>query len=890
MHVVNMFIQKWRESVGNDIYPAFRLILPDKDKDRAVYGLKEKALGRLWTKVLNLAPDSPDAQALSQWKQGAQTSTGNFSQRCYEVIVKRETRSEFGEMGLEEVNAMLDELANGETDQAKQIELLTTFYKRMNATELKWLVRMILRHMHIGATEKVFFRAWHPDGESLYNVTASLKRVCWELTDPTKRLSSDEQQVGLFSCFIPQIASFPKYSSNEIASKNFKGKPFYIEEKVDGERIQMHMSESGQKFRFWSRRAKDYTDTYGDSFDCKTGSLTKRLRGIINPNVRNCILDGEMVAYDPQSKMIIPFGTLKTANFNEQRNKGLTRPMYLVFDIIYLNDTPLVDYSLADRKRALTGIFTEQENGIIGKESYLEVLPYTEATTAEEIDSCLRKIIVQDSEGLVIKDPSSPYVVNARMDTWLKLKPEYMSEFGENLDVVILGGYYGSGKRANILSSYLCGLRVDGTDKFWSFCKVGGGLAAYDYQQIRHITDGKWTRWDVKTPPPNILLAGPDGDYEKPDVWIDPKQSLVVEVKAASVYPTEQYKVGLTLRFPRFRSLRYDKGWEDGLTVSQFTELRQTAEAEAEHKSLELEDRKRGRAGVAPTGRAKRVKLINLSSDEDEGGTDEAKTDALKGTQFCILSDMLTPRYMSKVAVENLVKKHGGTVSQKPDESPGLIPIADKKVIKVNTLLLRDPHADVVRPNWLLDCISEKSLVALEPRNLLSCSPATALIAKGNVDEFGDSYTRPLTYKEISEVLRYMDQFILKEVSKEDSDKLFTGIPDALDSRGLLFMNKTIYFDSHFSSLPLADQFRASDAKRYLEFGGANLVTDTNLDIVVAVAKSDQEARELRIKSADRLIPFRVVSLGWVLKSWEFSNLEIEQDYPVLKDPEPLVT
>lgn len=868
--IIKLFITGWVSDVGKDIYPAFRLILPDKDRERAVYGLKEKALGRLWVKVLNLASGSPDAVSLLNFKQGANQSAGNFGNRCYEVLVKRTSLTEPGTMTVDEVNERLDVLADGETDSAKQIEVLTYFYKHMNATELKWLMRIIVRQMNIGATEKVFFDPWHPDAISLFNVTASLKRVCWELTDPTKRLSSEEAQVSLFACFVPQIASFPKSKSEDIAEKNFKGRKFYIEEKIDGERMQMHMSESGNKFRWWSRRSKDFTETYGESLDDMKGSLTKRLRGIISPKVRSCILDGEMVAYDPATKMIIPFGTLRTANRNEQNDMNLTKPMFVIFDIVLLNDKPLVSHHLSERKRALEAIFTRQENGILGQEGVIEVIDYTIASTSLEIDDCLRKTIAEGSEGLVIKDPTAPYFVNARHDSWVKYKPDYMDGFGENLDVVIIGGYYGSGKRGSILSSYLCGLRADDTDEFWSFFKVGGGLSAFDYQQIRNKTEGKWKKWLKNFRPKNVVLAGPNGDNERPDVWIEPRDSVVVEVKAASVVTSDQYKVGLCLRFPRFRKLRLDKTWEDGLSISQFADLREKAESEAATKELELEDRKRSKG--APPGGSKRMKLINVSSDDDEVDTKEIPGTVFAGSTFTILSDMSSPRYMSKVAVENLVKKHGGRVVQNVE--PGYIPIADTLTIKVVALQKRlYGSIDVFRPNWLLDCINEEKLVALEPRNLLVCTDETADIAKTNVDEFGDSYTRPLTYKEMQQVLIYMDEFALEG---DDLPDLMSEV--AGEGRGMMFNGRRVYLNSDMEGVDLDTQFEAQDAIRYLQFGGAEVVSDIE-GITVAVAKTAEEAKKLRLISSEQTFPFRVVTLNWVLDSWKSGRMEIEDDY-----------
>lgn len=50
-NVINRFIQRWRNEVGPDIYPAFRLIMPDRDKDRPMYGLKEASLGKMLVAV-----------------------------------------------------------------------------------------------------------------------------------------------------------------------------------------------------------------------------------------------------------------------------------------------------------------------------------------------------------------------------------------------------------------------------------------------------------------------------------------------------------------------------------------------------------------------------------------------------------------------------------------------------------------------------------------------------------------------------------------------------------------------------------------------------------------------------------------------------------------------
>lgn len=86
---------------------------------------------------------------------------------------------------------------------------------------------------------------------------------------------------------------------------------------------------------------------------------------------------------------------------------------------------------------------------------------------------------------------------------------------------MIIRGYYGTGRRGGILSSFLCGLRAskqeinDGTthpEKFFSFFKIGGGIKAEDYAEIqRLLPEEKWQDWDPKTSRKYIELAGGGG-------------------------------------------------------------------------------------------------------------------------------------------------------------------------------------------------------------------------------------------------------------------------------------------------------------------------------------------------------------------------------------------
>lgn len=146
--------------MGDDFYPALRLILPDKDRDRPMYGLKERAIAKLLIKLLKIGPKSADASNLLNWKLPGQNTAsgaaGDFPARCHEVLKQRAMRTDVGNMRIAEVNELLDKLAAAQREE-DQLPIFTEFYNRMNADELTWLIRIILRRLNMGSTEKTFF-------------------------------------------------------------------------------------------------------------------------------------------------------------------------------------------------------------------------------------------------------------------------------------------------------------------------------------------------------------------------------------------------------------------------------------------------------------------------------------------------------------------------------------------------------------------------------------------------------------------------------------------------------------------------------------------------------------------------------------------------------------
>ncbi|KAL4796030.1 ATP dependent DNA ligase domain-containing protein [Aspergillus venezuelensis] len=912
--VIDRFISRWRKEVGDDIYPAFRLILPDKDRDRAMYGMKEKVIGKMLVKIMKINKNSEDGLNLLNWKlpgQGATSSmAGDFAGRCYDVLSKRPMRTEVGNMLIEEVNEKLDQLSTASKEE-QQVPILAEFYRRMNPEELMWLIRIILRQMKVGATERTFFDIWHPDAENLYSISSSLRRVCWELHDPNLRLDAEDRGVSLMQCFQPQLAQFQMQSLDRMIDRmrpTEDDQVFWIEEKLDGERMQIHMlsdpsAPGGKRFKFWSRKAKDYTYLYGNGIYDEAGSLTRHLKDAFADGVDNLILDGEMITWNTEQDAPEPFGTLKTAALSEQRNpfqQGI-HPLLRVFDILYLNGRDLTRYTLRVRRNALQKVIKPVHRRF-------EVHTFEEATTKAEVEATLRKAVAEASEGLVLKNPRSPYRLNERHDDWMKVKPEYMTEFGESLDLVVIGGYYGSGHRGGNLSSFLCGLRVDegqasqgSPTKCYSFCKVGGGFTAADYANMRHHTDGKWTEWNPKKPPTTYIeLAGGDAQYERPDMWIKPESSVVICVKAASVSVSDQFRIGLTLRFPRFKRLRMDKDWQSALSVQEFLDLKSNVEQEKKEKEFNVENFRKKRVK-----RTTKKPLTVAGYDENaEVNYAGPSGNIFGGLNFFIMTDANAPVKKSKAELEVLVKANGGKFFQTNNAASDTICIAERRTVKVASLQ-KGGEVDIIRPSWILDCIKQSEIDAglpdlilpLEPKHMFFTTKDKEETVSESHDQFNDSYARDTTMEELRELLENMGKNRRGQTksSPEAIEKLTGRIQEKVDAGwtlppGWLFKGLTIYFpeskDGSTSerSEPEPKSYPSQLARNTARFAGATVASSLKdpsiTHVVVGLETPSSEISSLREKLSKRKKLPHIVEVDWIEESWKERTLLDEERFP----------
>lgn len=136
-----------------------------------MYGLKEKVISKLLVKLMKIDKNSADAYNVTNWKMPARDSDqlglGSFPQRAYIVLKKRAMITEPGNMRISEVNEMLDQLAAAQKEE-NQMPIFEKFYRKMNAEELTWLIKIILRQMKMGATEKTMLNVSYSEICSFY--------------------------------------------------------------------------------------------------------------------------------------------------------------------------------------------------------------------------------------------------------------------------------------------------------------------------------------------------------------------------------------------------------------------------------------------------------------------------------------------------------------------------------------------------------------------------------------------------------------------------------------------------------------------------------------------------------------------------------------------------
>lgn len=368
----------------------------------------------------------------------------------------------------------------------------------------------------------------------------------------------------------PMLAK-PTKSITEVLDR-FEGQEFTCEYKYDGERAQIHYTApSGNDkglLKIFSRNSEDLSNKYPD--------ILSKLSSWIKPTTTSFVLDCETVAWDPAQKRVLPFQQLMTRKRKDVKIEDVkVQVCVFAFDILFHNGDAQVNKTLRERREILRSHFTPVE----GEFTFASA---SDTDQLDEIQILLDTSLENHCEGLMVKmldGPGSAYAPSRRSQNWLKVKKDYLAGVGDSLDLVVVGAYFGRGKRTSKYGAFLLACYNPATEQFETICNIGTGFSDAQLDE----SFASLSKLAIDQPKPfYVHSSNSPGGSEKdaPDVWFEPQ--VVWEVKTADLTVSPRYRAaidqmaegkGISLRFPRFIRLRDDKKAEQATTSRAVAEM-----------------------------------------------------------------------------------------------------------------------------------------------------------------------------------------------------------------------------------------------------------------------------------------------------------------------------
>ncbi|HET9849366.1 MAG TPA: ATP-dependent DNA ligase [Candidatus Dormibacteraeota bacterium] len=459
---------------------------------------------------------------------------------------------------LTEVHSRLMEIAHaaGAGSVEKKRSLFAGLLKDVDAASAKHLVRMALGRLRLGIGDPTVLdalshakkgdRTLRPMLEAAYNRTSDLGMIA-----KTFWVGGESAVEGLkVTVGRPIRSQLAERLPNPEAVIKRLGL-VAVQPKYDGIRVQIH--KNGSEVRIFSRNLEDFTLMFSE-----LTSAAKALRD------QTLILDGEAIAYSKEAEEYLPFqltASRRRVHGIEQAAADLPLIAF-IFDILYRNGKVLTELPYEERLAIA--------DDVIRGSTVLLPAPIIKTDSVEVLTKTLLDNISRGLEGVVVKRPDSPYQAGARNFNWVKLKRHTSGQLNDTVDLVLLGYYFGKGKRAEFgVGALLAGVYDADKDRFATITNLGTGLSDAEWREIHTRAD----KLQVDHKPARV------DSILKPDVWLEPE--VVVEVVADEITPSPRHTAGMTddkqgfaLRFPRVVSFRgADKRPEDATTVKEIAEL-----------------------------------------------------------------------------------------------------------------------------------------------------------------------------------------------------------------------------------------------------------------------------------------------------------------------------
>ena len=736
-------MQLWGLHDNVDTFQLLRLLLPHRDSERRSYGLKEAAFVKLSIKALSIPKNSRTAQHLENWQlpgeSGGGASSGNFAQVLVNTLGSRCAKTP--RLSVAEVNGLLDELAAGDKDRA-----MGGLLRQLTAQELFWATRIVMRDLKLGLSEKAVLDVYHQDAWQVFVASSNIKTVAEKLIDPSKRYASSLYQLD--HPIMPMLAQRVNKLDDLVRQVEEGRGKFLCETKLDGERIQIHYRRAGDggapTVRLFARSSIEFSQLYNPR-------LKEHVLRAVAPSVDEAIFDGELCGWHRRNLVFEPFGTLKaiaagkTADGTPVDAELVLK--YIAFDILMLNGKSYVakgtdEMPLAERKRVLATALRNVKH-------HVEIMRGEEIKTEAQVHAAYRRAVDRNVEGLMFKDSTSPYAPATRGAPWQKLKPDYLEQGVEDLDLIMVGGWFSqsTNARQGQLSQWLCAVldRSGAEVRAVSFCRVGTGMT---FAQVRELNN--WFRPHMtRVRPPWLDLPEKLPQVEVPELFVESlENSRVFTLKANEIVSSTMYAVGHTLRFPRIVEVRDPaaKPWFDSMTRAQLIDMLVAKEGQLTKAPTATIT-----ASEAPTkakGRPQRV--IQGLDGHSQASKAEHESALFRGLRICVINGA-TPAGADEL--RRLVVAHGGSLIATVTGEIHCAVVGQERSAKA-AATVKAGKVDCVRPDWLRSCVAAAAVVPYRPADLIAMSPATRAVMRRCYDAFGDSYTEPATADSLKLVLQ----------------------------------------------------------------------------------------------------------------------------------------
>ena len=110
------------------------------------------------------------------------------------------------------------------------------------------------------------------------------------------------------------------------------------------------------------------------------------------------------------------------------------------------------------------------------------------------------------------------------------MKKDYLSGVGDSLDLVVVGAYYGKGKRTNVYGAFLLACYDPDSEHFQTICKIGTGFSEEVLLQFYEL---------LKPLETQVVRGDIEAGVAKPEIWFEPKivwEVLTADLSLSPVY------------------------------------------------------------------------------------------------------------------------------------------------------------------------------------------------------------------------------------------------------------------------------------------------------------------------------------------------------------------